>query len=350
MEYFQISGITCEALVTEGLERISIKEIQQTLRYVSDIKESRKGVIRFTYSGDFSDIVSLKTVFSVYVVTFFSLPRPKAFLGHNVLQNLTSFISHIISNPYFSSKQSLNIEAAGKDSLVIRRLASEIAHELGVNIAVDKGDIEIRLQRDSQKTGWEVLVRLTSRPLVSRSWRKHDMQGALNAATAHAMNLLAGIHDDDRYLNICCGSATLLIERARHADAMTLKGYDLNTNALKIAHENILAAGVENAVEVSIGDCRFLPESDEFYSIITADLPFGLLIGKKQENATLYYELLLEAARLGATDCRFVFLTHDRQNFMNAFEETMMFTLLQSITINLRGIPATIYIFSKKSA
>ena len=66
---------------------------------------------------------------------------------------------------------------------------------------------------DIRRDGWEVLIRLTPRPLSAREWRVCNMEGALNATIAAAMiEMTDPSARRPRVFNLMCGSGTLLIE------------------------------------------------------------------------------------------------------------------------------------------
>ena len=67
--------------------------------------------------------------------------------------------------------------------------------------------------------------------------------GALNAAVASAMTRLLQPTARDVFVNLCCGSGSLLIERAAHGPAARLIGLDIASTALALCRANLNAAG-----------------------------------------------------------------------------------------------------------
>jgi 23S rRNA G2445 N2-methylase RlmL len=179
-------------------------------------------------------------------------------------------------------------------------------------VAIKEGDLQIRLRRASTgDAGWEVLVRLSPRPLTVRPWRACDMEGALNAAVAHAMALLTRPTPDDVFLNIACGSGTLLIERLACGPARRAIGCDTDAGALDCARANVAASGYSARIELHEWDAGALPLATGSVDALCADLPFGHLVGSHEQNKTLYPCLLRQAARVARRGARFSVITHE---------------------------------------
>ena len=168
--------------------------------------------------------------------------------------------------------------------------------------------------RRAEKGGWEVLTRLTPRPLSARDWRVCNLPGGLNACLAVAMNDLAQVKPGERYLNAMCGSGTLLIEQALANKAERLVGVDLDAEALECARQNINAAGLSSLVVLKQADATALDLENSF-DVVTADVPWGDTVGSHATNAALYPAFLAEMVRVTTPKARFVVLTHDLKLF-----------------------------------
>jgi 23S rRNA G2445 N2-methylase RlmL len=348
MSQFQLHAVPVEVFVTEGLEFISKQEIEKRIKYRSDMRIARPGVIRFMYSGTGVDLLSLRTVFSVYIGKVFPGQRPNALLGNQVFEKLVNFVETVTIFPEFGSCSTFSLKAAGADTPVMKRIAYDVAEALNLRLMQDEGDLEMRLQRDDQRTGWEVLVRLTSRPLSARSWRVADYKGALNAAAANAMVQLSLPNESDRVLNICSGSGTLLIERALAGRFASLTGIDIQNDINALARRNIEAAQLTEVIEIVTGDAAYTNLADESIDVVLGDLPFGIHVGEKADNFDLYYQLLIEAYRIGTKQCRYVLITNDRENMDAAIDSAVLFDIVHKYRINLRSVRPTIYVLKKK--
>jgi tRNA (guanine6-N2)-methyltransferase len=122
---------------------------------------------------------------------------------------------------------------------------------------------------------------------------------------------------DDCYLNLGCGSGTLLVERAALGPASRLIGCDLDPGAIACASKNIGAAGT--SAELYPWDATATPLPDASVTVLVADLPFGQLVGSHRDNTRLYPAILAEAARLAKPAARFVAITQQ----VNLFERSL---------------------------
>ena len=182
----------CEADILVGLEQIVQAELAEQLGADARYTEaSRAGALRFTYSGNLHALLDLRSVIAIYLARHFAVPRPRALLGHQhfeALVNLTEIVRDLSpSNAY----QTLRLSAAGEDSSVLSRLKTELAQRTGLTISPDDGDLLLRLRRAADREGWEVLVRLTPRPLATRSWRVCNMPGAMEWSMLEVRGLTA---------------------------------------------------------------------------------------------------------------------------------------------------------------
>ena len=331
-----------EAEVAEGLEDIASKDIKQCI----GIREtySAKGCVQFSHTGQLSDLTKLNTVNSLYLLLKYDIPRPKALLGHQHFQRLLNAIKFIRyqSNDDFSS---LYFSAAGSDTSVMKRIKSEISQHTNMKL-VDEGDLLVRIRRT--KSGWDVLLRITNRPLSTRSWRVCDYQGALNAPTARAMAILSDIKSSDNYLNIACGSGTLLIETMAQYRLSHTTGIDIDTEALQCARTNIGKTSFVNNIILKQMDARELKFKDKSIDVIQADLPFGQLIGSHEENLELYPALFKEMARVTRSDARIILLTHEIRLVEQVVSNYSEFQVDHTLQITQRGLHPKIYVLRKR--
>jgi 23S rRNA G2445 N2-methylase RlmL len=198
-------------------------------------------------------------------------------------------------------------------------------------------------------SGWEVLVRLSPRPLSTRAWRMCDMPGALNATIASAMAELTQPGADDRYLNVMCGSGTLLIERLLRAPARQAVGCDIDVGALGCARENLAAGGFESKVELFEMDATRLDFPDGSFDAVVGDLPWGQLVGSPVDNVELYPQALAEAARVTRPGGRVALLTHAVTQFEALLDDLPAGpNLLDIYRVFQGGLHPRIYLFEKQ--
>lgn len=328
-----------EAEIAPGIDAIAAQELAEVNAVV---QHSGSGFLQFIYKGHPKALLNLKTINAVYFLQAFDVPRPKALLGHQHFQVLLSLLNNAQRLHPPRVFQTFNIDAAGSDSSVMQRLKREFAKTLSLAPADDRGDLLLRLRRSKSSHGWDALVRLTPRPLATREWRVQNFEGALNASVAHAMIRLTQPAPDDVFLNLCCGSGTLLIERLRVEDTARVYGCDIDPTALAYAQINSTAADVSPFLLQT--DARVLPFSTQSIDKLCADLPFGQLVGSHSQNTTLYPAILQEAARVARKDALFVLITHEIRLIESLLQQQKQWTLLQTLNITLNGLHPRIYV------
>lgn len=345
-----------EASVPQGLEQQAWMEI--TDRFSDRAKlilplQVGSGILLFTYGDNPRNLLGLKGVLSLFSCQRFDVPRPKALLGHENLQNLFSQIDPVIKMtaqalPVSGSYKTLYIAAAGSESAVMQRLAQEISAYTQLRIAGSEGDLLVRLRRPRDGSGgWDVMVRMTPRPLSVRRWRTCDYEGALNAAVASLMMRLTDPQSDDVILNLACGSGTLLIERAFLGPARLMIGCDTHAEALRCAHTNLRAADLKSPVLVTPWDARVLPLADGSVNVVCADLPFGHDVGSHEENLILYPQLLKESARVTREGGQAVLLTHEIRLMETLLNISDVWQLVTIYPITINGLNPRVYLLQK---
>lgn len=300
-----------EVVATAGLEPFVREELRRLGRAVRVEAQGQPGVIGVRLTGELRPLLGLRAATSAYLVQRFAVPRPKALLGDAQLRAVAETAASVLRLHPPGSFRTLFLSAAGADSAVLRRLKEELAARLGLAVGADDGDLLLRLRRGAEEGSWELLMRISPRPLATRGWRVCNMEGALNGPVAYVLNLLTAPTADDRYLNLGCGSGTLLVERLLLGPAARTIGCDTGAEALACARANLQAAGLEARCELHPWDARSLPLPDGSVSVITADLPFGHLVGSHAANLALYPALLAEAARVARPGARAALLSHE---------------------------------------
>jgi len=348
-----------EINVPEGLEAAAWEEISG--KYGERAKllrplEADSGVVQFTYGDNPRNLLRLKMALSLFTGQRFAVPRPRALLGHENFQNLLQQVEQVMKLahqglPVAGAYRSLYLAAAGSDTSVMQRLAEELAKHFNLSVAHSEGDLLVRVRRPVDGSeGWEVLVRMTPRPLSVRRWRVCDYAGALNAVVAHALARFTRPQAEDVFLNIACGSGSILIERAAIQTAKMLIGCDLDPEALRCARENIRAAHYEDRIQVFPWDARRLPLADASVDVVCADLPFGHDVGSHEANLILYPQILKEAARVARPGARAALLTHEVRLMETVLNVSTEWELQEIVPITISGLHPRIYLLTRPFA
>mgnify|MGYP001329932944 CR=1 FL=1 len=316
-------------------------------RFAKGLRITNPDQLEFTLESDGSQLSRLKLSQNVYSVQHYAIPRPKALLGDAHWRRLISQIEAVVSVNPPGTFRSFTLAAAGSETSVMQRIRTEIAARTRLQDS-DKGDLWIRLLPSPAREGWDTLVRLTPRPLATRYWRVCSYEAALNATAAHAMARLTQPSDDDVYVNLGCGSGTLLIERAAAGRFNHLIGIDHNPQLLACSRKNIEASG-QQPITLIRADLQRTPLASGSVSAITADLPFGQNVGSHEENQELYPYILREAARIARPEARFVAITHEIRLMEQLLRGNPDWTLEQELRITLRGLHPRIYVLVRSN-
>jgi ubiquinone/menaquinone biosynthesis C-methylase UbiE len=341
-----------EAEFLPGLESFVVAELQARLgKYlVGPITTHHQDSAGFAYGGDLPHLLGLTKVVAVYLVQPFDIPRPKALLGHQNFHQLLGQVERVRELHPPEAFESFRFSAAGRDSTVFRRLREEVATHTGLANQPDDADLFMRVRPAALSvTGWEVLIRLSPRPLSARAWRVCDIPGALNATIASAMVELTRPTSGDRFLNLMCGSGTLLIERLTRGPARRAVGCDLDQGVLDCARANLAASGFEPNVELFEMDAARLDFADASFDAAVGDLPWGQLVGSPADNVALYPQVVAEAARVVRPGGALALLTHAVTQFEGLLDDfAANWNLKDVYRVFQGGLHPRIYLFERK--
>lgn len=334
-----------ELEIHEGLEDIAQDELLATNATAVETKSimTGKGFLRLQ-ATDPQPLLTCKTIVAAYRLLYFNVPRPKALLGHEHWTRLLTTVDDIRTlQP--DAFHTFFINAAGSDSSIMQRIKDTFADATSLHHAEGEGDLLLRIRR--RKPGWDVLIRLTPRPLSTRDWRVCNYEGALSGPVARSMVHLSQPTETDRILNIGSGSGSLMIERAQHTRAAFVAGIDSSQAAITCAKDNLGAAKLIGEQALVHADARQLPFPAQTFTRLYADLPFGQRIGSHEENLQLYPELLREAARIAAPEAQFTLITHEIRLFNAVIEAQSAWQIKHQRRITLRGLHPLIVVLRR---
>lgn len=340
-----IGSVTYEIEATPGLEAVTRDEIDDLLGHAPS--EQGSGYLRLHGNYRFQHLLRLRTAQSIYLVAHFPIPRPRALLGDQYFRQLIDHIQGVVAE---SSEKflSFHIDAAGDSTAVMLRLKQEIAARTGLRHDDEQGDLKLRILPARARAGWEILIRITPRPSSTRWWRKHNLEGALNAAVASAMLRLADAQRQRLVVNLACGSGTLAVERALTSPSeMTIAlDHDQDMLAMSAAHRALIGERGRHLCLLRT-DMKTLPLATGSVERLVADLPFGQLVGTHTDNRSLYPAVLKEAGRVAARGALFVLITHEVRLMDRLIDQHDCWESRQQIMITLRGLHPRIYVLQR---
>ena len=330
--------------VIPGLEAVLCAELSRSLGPENLIVDRIPGRILVRTNRPLRDFLQLRTAIAAYLAIPFDVPRPRALLGQAYRSRLEQGFEALQSIDG-NSFESFRISASGSDSRIFQRLSDLVQEITGLPHDPYGGELLIRVRPGRPTGGWDVLMRLTPRPLSARAWRVRDFPGAINSTIAAAMVDLTAPQRSDRFLNPMSGSATLLIERAAAGPLAYSIGCEISSSTAALGRENVRAAGFEDDTHLVVADTASLPFEDESFDKLCADLPWGARIGSHEENKSLYPAFLSEAMRVSGGGARLAVLTHDFRLFESALKGTR-WEIDLSIRLRLKGAHPRLYVLS----
>lgn len=303
-----------ELLFLPGLQEVVEDEVRRRLPRADRIApvSGRDDALIVVGGVRLADFLALRTVVAPFLVLTFDVARPKSLLSGEHFPAIVHAVREARRVNPERPPSSLRIEAAGRDSPVLRTLAGQLAAATGLRDDPDNGDCVVRLRRTPAGQGWDVLVRLGARPLSARGWRVRGHPAAANATVAAAMVALTRPSPADRVVNLMCGSGTLLVERLLAGPSRAAVGVDADADAVAAARQNVAAARLGRRAALVVGDIN----GDEWrrsgpYDVLLADPPWGDKTGRHDRNEALHQALLERAHAGAAPGARLAVLTHE---------------------------------------
>ncbi len=274
---------------------------------------------------------ALRTVVAVYLLEHYPVSRPKGLLGHQQFTRLLAQLQLVLAANRF---ESFRLAAAGRESAVFQRLIDAISQATGLRVDPDEGDLLLRIRpAEWQAEGWEVLARLTPRPLSARAWRVCHLPGGLNATLAAAMVQAAGVKASDRVCDPMCGSGTLLIERLLAGPAASALAFDLSARALACCRDNLQAASLGSMATLTQGDASKLNVAGASFDLVLCNPPWGDAVGAHRHNQLLYPALLTELARITTPGGRLALLSHEVRLLQQLLDNAPYWHIQHSIRV-----------------
>jgi predicted RNA methylase len=301
------------------------------------------------YAGAWERLLELRTIVAPFLVLSFPVPRPRSLTSGEYLPRIAEAIGLVRRlNP--GALTTFRIDAAGSGSAGFRRLAAALADLTALAPVDEGGEVLLRFRRAPGESGWDVLVRLCTRPLSARPWRVRDLPGAANATIAAAMSRMTGPAPGDRVANVMCGSGTLLIERLLAAPARAAVGIDSDPGAVAACEANLAAAGLGGRALILGGDIADVAwASHGPFDVILADPPWGTLMGDHAASEAVHAGLLARAHAAAAPGARLAVLTHEIRVMERCLRQAAdRWAQRDAVRVFQKGHHPRIYLLSKR--
>lgn len=341
-----------ELLFLPGLADVVRDEVAERIAGVRRARAvpGRDDSLAVSINGPLRTLLGLRTVVAPFLVLSFPVPRPRSLLSGEYFPTIVDAMREVGRLNPTNSPKAFRIEAAGRDSTVLRTFAAQLAQATGLRHDAESGEGVVRLRRTPGRAGWDVLVRLSTLPLATRPWRVAGYHSAVNATIAAAMVRLSTPRPDDRVANLMCGSGTILVERLLAAPGRSAVGIDISADAISAAKANVSAAGLAGRIDLLAGD---ITQDDWLaagpYDAIYADPPWGDKSGKHSENEDLHLALLERAHAGAAEGARLLVLTHEIKIMQRCLRQVRALWRLDSQTrVFQKGHHPRIYLLTRQ--
>jgi tRNA (guanine6-N2)-methyltransferase len=302
------TSATAHRLVLEVLEGCG-PFARQEAQHLGPTREISPTELELT-TDDLRAVRDLRRVVAAYDVIRVPARRPRELLETSVQQTLARRIAELRRVKPKQTFHGVRLRAAGADSPDMQRLSTALADGASLP-ADDHGDLVIRVRKSAEfPDSWEVLIRLTPRPLATRGWRTERYPGAVNATVAASVLDILDVGAEDSVLDMTCGSGTFLIEQLHDVAPARAVGVDLDPHALEIAELHQRQARRKGRIDWIAGDVRDTPFTGTFSRIIS-NPPWGTLLGDHETNEELLEDLLARATEISSRHARLGILTHE---------------------------------------
>ena len=270
--------IYIKIIFIEGLKDIVLSELKKYPEIV--IKESSENSIYMENKTESLPIIlNLKSITRAFLVRRDKSLNPKYISNHKSM--LGELIQVVLQNGKFST---YSLSCAGKGTTELKEITTYIEKQFKLTLN-EIADMKIYIGKNTSV--WEIGAELTPKPLSQRTYREINLEGAIDPTIAFAVNAFCKLDDNNNYLNIFSGSATLLIEAANINENLNYIGFDNDKKRTSAAIQNIKKAKLIKKIKLHVLDIFDSPDLKKFDNIVS-DLPFGMRIGKKQELSQLY--------------------------------------------------------------
>lgn len=207
----------------------------------------------------------------------------------------------------------------------------------------DRHELEFRL--DIRDETAELSLRLTDASFRYRGGidARAIAPAALRPSVAHGLVWLSQPKRSDRWLEPCCGSGTLVFERAFYPYKRIEAG-DSSSEAVRAAA--IWTSGLAR-VRVREWDARHLPLDAGGIDKVAANLPFGRQVSAGADIPALYRDMLREFARVLAADGSAVCMTDACDPLERAADRNGL-RCERLTTLSLKGLHPSVFRLTKR--
>lgn len=233
--------------------------------------------------NDFSEILNRKDYYDL----FFLYSITDDFSQNTISSAVSSFKKFVERNTSLLVGYRIECKSDIKEKEKITKLVKDLCSSSNL-LVNNPSDYSFTFYVQTAKNGEKGFIAFKCDFLFKNRfpYRKNCLPASINPVTANIITNVAKSFSSPKSVCDCfCGTATMLIERARTIDA-DFFGSDINEKAVEMAKENCELANVQAKIirkNVTLLSGRF----DE----IISNLPYGLRVGNHENNFEIYSAL-----------------------------------------------------------
>ena len=249
--------------------------------------------------------------------------------------------SHSGNPPYrFRVEVKASMKSPADRQTLVRAVSSACE---GGKLVNSPSDYELELRVEGNERNARLFVKLFTVKDERFAYRAESIPASMNPAVAAAVLRFAQEHFKvgARVIDPCCGSGTLLIERAKLSPCQSLTGVDIAHRAIDAARKNT-ALAVVNAKYTVNDILRF--ECHRPYDELICNLPFGNRVGTHSSCEKLYRGLVAKLPELVRKGGVAVLYTMEFTLLKNIIRESPRVTLLKQQRTEAGGLTPMIFI------
>ncbi|MBA4495169.1 TRM11 family SAM-dependent methyltransferase [Paenactinomyces guangxiensis] len=160
---------------------------------------------------------------------------------------------------------------------------------------------------------------------------------------AHAMVWLSDPQPTDTFVDLCCGSGTILSERVVYP-ANQIIGGDISSTITMLAKENLYYANVQ----VNVWDARKTPLNSNSVNKVVTNLPFGRQISIDEDIRSFKHHVMKEISRILIPNGTAVILSESTHQILEEAER-FGFSCLKSYPLSLKGLHPALFVLEKRN-
>ncbi|MEF3304944.1 methyltransferase domain-containing protein [Paenibacillus sp. GYB003] len=205
------------------------------------------------------------------------------------------------------------------------------------------GNHEVEFRLDIAHDEAVFALRLTDSSFRYRKPSRAFAPAAIRPTVAHALVWLSKPAPSDTFVDPCCGSGTIVIERLAYPSRRIVGG-DIDEDAVRAAVEN---AGNEARLRLHRWDARRLPLDAGSVDKLVVNLPFGKQIGSGETIPALYRDIVNEADRVLTGGGTVICMT-DAAEPLERAAERFSFEVRELASLSLKGLHPSVYKLAKR--